>query len=291
MKEELIAPGHTACAGCGEILGVKFLLQALGENCIICQATGCMEITTTKYPTSAFKVPWIHVAFENAAAVASGIARALKKQGKENITAVAMAGDGGMADIGFQAMSGAMERGEDILIVCTDNEAYMNTGIQRSGTTPLFAATTTSPAGKVIPGNKVWKKNLALIAAAHGIPYVATASISYPFDLKEKVKKAVKIRGPKFIHIHTPCPIGWKFDSDKTIEIGKLAVETGMWALHEIENGKMKMTYRPEKLKPVKDYIQLQGRFKHVGEKELAELQKTARREYERLLALEKSSA
>jgi len=286
--DKVIESGHTACLGCGEILGVRMLVENLGKDTIICQATSCMEITTTSYPYTSFNIPWIHVTFENAASVASGVSRALIKQGKENVTVVAMGGDGGMADIGFRSISGALERNENILIICTDNEAYMNTGIQRSSMTPLFSWTTTSPAGKKIPGKRVWKKPLAEIIAAHQIPYVATASIAYPADLKNKIDKAKKIKGPKFIHIHTPCPIGWKYDPAKTVEVGRLAVETGLWALFEIENNKFKMTYKPDELKPLKDYLSLQKRFKHMTPDLTKKMETIAHEQYNRLLEREK---
>ena len=286
--DKIVESGHTTCAGCGEIIGQRMLYRTLGKNIVVCQATSCMEITTTDYPYSSFNFPWIHVTFENAAAVASGVARALKKQGKENIPVIAIGGDGGMADIGFQAISGALEREENILIVCTDNEAYMNTGIQRSSMTPMFSWTTTSPAGKVIPGKQKWKKPLAEIIAAHGIPYVATASIAYPFDLEKKVKKALTFKGPKFIHIHTPCTIGWKIEDSKTVEVSRLAVETGMWALFEIENGKFSMTMKPEKLKPVSEYLTPQKRFKHMTPELTETLQGLVTKQYNRFLEREK---
>jgi len=284
--DKVIESGHTACLGCGEILGVRMLLEELGKNTIVCQATSCMEITTTSYPYTSFNIPWIHVTFENAASVASGVSRALIKQGKDT-TVVAMGGDGGMADIGFRSISGALERNENILIVCTDNEAYMNTGIQRSSMTPMFAWTTTSPRGTKVPGKRVWKKPLAEIIAAHQIPYVATASIAYPDDLKKKIQKAMKHKGPKFIHIHTPCPIGWKYDPARTINIAKLAVETGLWALYEIENNKFTMTQKPSQLKPLKDYLLPQARFKNMPDAQIKEMQKLAHEQYNRLLKRE----
>ena len=282
--DSLISPGHSACAGCGAILAMRKIINAAGKDTVVCLATGCMEITTTSYPNSAWNVPLIHVAFENAAAVASGVSRALKKQGKENVNVIAMGGDGGMADIGFQAISGALERNENILIIMYDNEAYMNTGIQRSGSTPLYADTTTSPSGKVIPGKQGWKKDMAKICAAHDIPYVATSSIGYPADLEAKVKKALTIRGAKFIQVLTPCPIGWRTDSSKTIDLARLAVETGVFIPYEIENGKTTVTVKPDELKPVKEYLAPQGRFKHLKEEQIAELQKVFSERYAKLL-------
>lgn len=272
-KEELLAPGHRGCAGCGATLGVRLALKALGKNTIAVSATGCLEVITTPYPETAWEIPWIHVAFENAAAVASGIERALKAKGKKDINVVAFAGDGGTADIGMQALSGAMERGHNIIYICYDNEAYMNTGIQRSGATPYGASTTTSPPGKKSFGEDRPKKNMPFIIAAHGVPYVATASISYPEDFMKKVKKAKETEGPAYIHLHQPCTTGWGFDPSKTIEIGRLAVETGAWLLYEIEEGEFRITYRPIQRKPVTEYLEAQRRFKHLKEKEKAKIQ------------------
>ncbi|RLF55386.1 MAG: pyruvate synthase subunit beta [Thermoplasmata archaeon] len=272
--ESLLAPGHRACAGCGPAIAIRQLLEAAGKNTIIVQATGCMEVTTTPYPQTAWKVPWIHVAFENAAAVASGIEAAYKamiskgvipKEKMPNI--IALAGDGGTFDIGIQALSGMLERGHKVLYVCYDNEAYMNTGIQRSSATPLGAATTTSPAGKVIPGKMTRKKPIAMIAAAHDIPYVATASIAYPADFKNKVKKALSVDGPSFIHVFAPCPTGWRFGTEQTVELARLAVETGVFVLYEItEENPLKpiITKKLKHRKPVEEYLKVQGRFRHL---------------------------
>jgi pyruvate ferredoxin oxidoreductase beta subunit len=289
MTDELLAPGHRACAGCGEVISVIQLLRFAGKNVVVACATGCMEITTTPFPETSWRVPWVHVAFENAAAVASGVAAALKKLGKNDVNVIALAGDGGTYDIGLQALSGMMERGDNVLFVCTDNEAYMNTGIQRSGATPMFAATTTSPAGKVIPGKTEWKKNIEFIAAAHGIPYVASANIAFAKDFEMKVKKALSIRGPKFIHVMSPCPVGWYFDSAITVELAKLAVETGMWTLFEIENGVFKRNYVPKELKPLKDYLKLQRRFKHVTDAQIAIMDERLKKSRAEMEKLEKS--
>ena len=273
-KESLLAPGHRACAGCGPAIAIRQLLEAAGKNTIIVEATGCMEVTTTPYPQTAWKVPWLHVAFENAAAAASGVEAAYKamiskglipKDKMPNI--IALAGDGGTFDIGIQALSGMLERGHKVLYVCYDNEAYMNTGIQRSSATPLGAATTTSPAGKVIPGKMTRKKPIAMIAAAHDIPYVATASIAYPADFKNKVKKALSVDGPSFIHVFAPCPTGWRFGTEQTVELARLAVETGVFVLYEItqENPlKPIITKKLKDRKPVEEYLKIQGRFRHL---------------------------
>lgn len=261
----LLKPGHRGCAGCCDALAGKFMLDALGEDVIVVSPTGCLEVFTTPYPESAWGVPWLHSLFENAAAVASGVEAALKALGKKNNTkVVAIGGDGATLDIGLQAISGAFERGHDITYICVDNEAYMNTGIQRSGATPLYASTTTSPAGKVSIGNPQHKKNMPAIIAAHGSPYVATASIAYAPDMMKKVKKAAQIKGPTYVHVHAPCCTGWKFEGSKTIEVGRLAVETAMWPLYEMENGEITGVRKIKNRKPVEEYLKVQGRFKHL---------------------------
>jgi len=287
MKEisdvELIASGHRACAGCACVLSLRHALKALGKNIIISQATGCMEVTTTPYPETAWRVPWIHVAFENAAAVASGVSRALKVLGKTHIKSVAIAGDGGTADIGLQALSGAVERWEDLLYICYDNEAYMNTGIQRSGATPFGAWTTTTPVGKARRGEDRPKKDIPAIMIAHGAPYVATASVAYPLDFVKKVKKAAAIRGPTYVHVHAPCVPGWRIDSSKSIEVARLAVLTGAWILYEHEGGKTTVTFKPAKRRPVAEYLKLQGRFRHLTEEEINEIQRMVDEQCRRL--------
>jgi len=264
QTETLFKPGHTACAGCGQAIAARLVVDAAGKNTIIANATGCLEVFSTKYPQSAWAVPWIHSLFENAAAVASGVESALRHLGKKDgINVIAQAGDGGTADIGLQALSGMFERGHDVLYVCYDNEAYMNTGIQRSGLTPMDSNTTTSPPGSASRGNPRPKKPMADIAAAHGIPYVATASVGYPQDVTRKVKKALSIKGPKYIHVHVPCPLGWRHGPGQTFAVAKLAVETGLFPLIEIENGVLK-PHTIAQVKPVEEYLKLQGRFQHV---------------------------
>lgn len=272
-QEELLAPGHRGCAGCGASIGVRLALKALGRNTVAISATGCLEVMTTPYPETAWEIPWIHVAFENAAAVASGVERALKAQGKEDVNIIAFGGDGGTTDIGMQALSGAMERGHNLTYICYDNEAYMNTGIQRSSSTPFGASTTTSPAGKQSFGEDRPKKNMAFIMAAHGVPYVATASIAYPEDFMKKVKKAAETDGPAYIHLNQPCTTGWGFKPENTIQLGRLAVESGAWGLFEIENGEFKVTYRPQNRKPVKEYLSAQKRFRHLTDVEIDQIQ------------------
>lgn len=288
-EEERFAPGHRACIGCGEALAVRLACKALGSNVIIANATGCMEIVSSPLPYTSWSVPWIHALFENTAAVASGIEAALKamiRKGKrpaQDIKVIAMAGDGGTSDIGLQALSGAMERGHDFLYICFDNEAYMNTGIQRSSSTPFGAHTTTSPAGKMSIGQFSWKKNMPAIAVAHNIPYVATASPSYPFDMMAKVSKGLAISGPAYVHILSVCPVGWRSAAELTVRIGKLAVETGIFPLYEVEDGKYKMSVTPPKLKPITEYTKLQGRFRHLSEDTLAQIQARVEEEYAKL--------
>ncbi len=287
-QKDFFAPGHRACIGCGEALAVRLVTKTLGRNVIISNATGCMEIVSSPYPTTSWRVPWIHTLFENASAVASGVEAALKilnAKGKrcDSPKVVAMGGDGATSDIGLQALSGAWERGHNFLYVCYDNEAYMNTGIQRSSATPYGASTTTSPAGKVSIGQTRWKKNLPAIAVAHNIPYVATACPSYPFDLIEKVKKAVAIPGPAYLHVLSVCPTGWRHATDLTIRIGRLAVETGVFPLYEVENGSYKLSMDFPKLRPVRDYLSPQGRFRHLHEEEIDRIQERVTAEYEKL--------
>ena len=288
-REENFAPGHRACVGCGEALAVRQACKALGRSAIVVSATGCMEVVSSPFPETSWRLPWIHTLFENAAAVASGAEAGLKalvKKGKRparEIAIVAMAGDGGTTDIGLQALSGALERGHDFLYICFDNEAYMNTGIQRSSATPFGASTTTAPAGKVSIGQVTWKKNLPAIAAAHDIPYVATACPSYPFDLMAKVKKGVATPGPAYIHILSVCPTGWRCPPDLTVKIGRLAVETGIFPLYEIENGEYELSIDLPELRPVQDYFKLQGRFRHLSEETIKKIQDRVNKEYARL--------
>ena len=288
-KKDIFVPGHRACIGCGEALAVRLAAKALGQNVIIANATGCMEIVASPLPTTSWKVPWIHTLFENTAAVASGIESGLKvmmKKGRiaqQDIKVVAIAGDGGTSDIGLQALSGALERGHNFVYMCFDNEAYMNTGIQRSSSTPYGAATTTSPAGKVSIGQVSWKKNMPAIAAAHNIPYVATACPSYPFDLMDKVKKAAATPGPAYVHILSVCPTGWRCPTDLSVKLGRLAVETGIFPLYEVEDGKYKLNFDFPELKPVTAYMKLQGRFRHLSEDIIEKIQQRVTADYAEL--------
>jgi pyruvate ferredoxin oxidoreductase beta subunit len=265
MEDSLLfRPGHTACAGCGQAQAARLVIEAAGSNTIVVNNTGCLEVFSTRYPETAWGVPWIHSLFENAAAVASGVEAALIYLGKKDTTnVIAQAGDGGTADIGLQALSGMFERGHDILYVCYDNEAYMNTGIQRSGLTPFSTNTTTSPVGTESLGNIRPKKPMPEIALAHGIPYVATCSAGFTQDLQRKVKKAISIKGPKYIQIHAYCPLGWRYELGVTLEVARLAVETGLYPLIEYENGLL-ISCKTITPKPVEEYLKIQGRFKHL---------------------------
>ncbi len=295
-EEEPFVPGHRACSGCGEVLAVRLAAKAAGKNIIVVNATGCMEVVASPFPYTAWRVPWVHTLFENTAAVASGAEAGLKsliakgRLADRGTKIMALAGDGGTSDIGLQALSGALERGHDLLYICLDNEAYMNTGIQRSSATPYGAATTTSPVGKVISGQVTWKKNMPAIAVAHDIPYVATASPSYHKDLMRKVAKGLATPGPAYLHVLSVCPVGWRCATDITIKIGRLAVRTGVFPLYEVENGRYKLNISPPQLTPIKEYLQLQGRFRHLSEDTINEIQDRVHREYAKLVALASNS-
>jgi pyruvate ferredoxin oxidoreductase beta subunit len=264
MSNQLFVSGHTACAGCGQALAARLVIEAAGANTMVVNNTGCLEVFSAKYPESAWNVPWLHSLFENAAAVASGVEQALIYLGKQDaIKVIAQGGDGGTADIGLQALSGMLERNHDILYVCYDNEAYENTGIQRSGLTPYGANTTTSPPGEVSIGNIRFKKPMPEICLAHGIPYVATASAGYAQDLQKKVKKALSLKGAKYIQVHAPCPLGWRCEVTQSMAVARLAVETGLYPLVEFEAGRI-ASVRQIQPRPVEEYLKAQGRFRHL---------------------------
>jgi len=289
-KQEGLVGGHRLCAGCGAPIAVRQILLASEYPVVVSSATGCLEVATTIFPYTSWDVPFVHSAFENTAATVSGIEacyRSFVRQGKtdKKIKFIAFGGDGGTYDIGLQALSGALERGHDFLYVCYDNGAYMNTGIQRSGATPFGSSTTTAPAGKASIGNKTWKKNVAEIMVAHNLPYVATACHSYPIDFMNKVKKARSIKGPSYIHCLAVCPTGWRSTSESCIKMGRLAVQTGIFPLYEVEYGKYKITVDPpEKLRPVSDYIKLQGRFRHLTPDQIKDIQARVLMEYNKLM-------
>ena len=280
-QEELFVSGHRACHGCGMAVAARHILEATGKKVIVVTPTGCLETFTSPYGYSPWQVPWIHHLFENGPAVASGVAAALRAQGRDDIRVVVIAGDGSTFDIGFGSLSGMLERRDDVLYICVENGAYMNTGGQRSGATPTYAATTTAPAGRMSMGKPQLKKDLPTIVADHGTPYVATASIAYLKDLKRKVKKAMTFYGPRYIQIDTPCPSGWSFPSDRTMEVGRMGVNCGIIPLFEMEDGAVTRVHRIKKKIPVEDYLKAQGRFKHLfksdqGQEETAQLQRIA---------------
>jgi pyruvate ferredoxin oxidoreductase beta subunit len=264
-KKDLFASGHRACGGCGQALAARLVADAAGENTIACVATGCLEVFSSPYPDPSWRIPFLHSLFENSAAVASGVEAAYKALNKGPVNIIAQGGDGSTADIGFQCISGMLERGHNILYVCYDNEAYMNTGIQRSSFTPFAAKTTTTPLG-----NKTGKKNMPMIAADHGIPYIATATVDDYRDLQRKIKTALAIEGPKYVHILAPCPLGWGHPGDLTIQLCRLAKETCLFPVYEIREGKVSNVRKIPIKKPVEEYLKLQGRFKHLFKKGVA---------------------
>lgn len=270
-KEEYILQTTSACAGCSSSLVLRYITKAAGPDSVLVVPACCTSVIQGIYPNTAMNIPIYNVAFASAAAVASGMSAAYRAAGKK-INVMCYAGDGGTVDIGIQSLSGAFERGTDFLYICYDNEAYSNTGMQRSGSTPLGALTTTTPAGKTEV-----KKDLDAIVLAHSPPYMATACSAYPLDLFKKVQKALTIEGPTFIHILAPCPPGWRFPSDKTIEIGKLAVRTGMWVLYEREYGKITINGPSktalQKSVPVEEYLSQQGRFRGLDRKIIDRIQ------------------
>jgi len=274
-KEECLLAGHAACAGCAASLSIRLTYKVLGPRTIFIVPACCTTVIESPFPHTSFASPLLNVAFETTAAVASGLVAALKRRKIKDVNVVGWAGDGGTADIGIQALSGAAERDTDFTYICYDNEAYGNTGFQRSGASPYGSWTTTTPSGK-----KEHKKNVPLIMAAHNIPYVATASPSYPLDMIAKLKKAKEIRGTRYIQILTPCSPGWHYPTEKTIEMGRMAVLTGMWALFEVDHGKFRLTDRSVSLvdkakrKPVEEYLRMQGRFSNLTNEDITVIQK-----------------
>jgi len=286
--KEYFASGHRACAGCGEVLMLRHALKSAGENTIVVCATGCMEIISSPYPYTSWKVPWLHGAFENAASMASGVDAALKAQKRRDKTnLLVIGGDGASFDIGFGVLSGAIERGHKFTYIAQDNEAYSNTGVQRSGATFPYASTTTSPAGSKSHGKREPKKPLSLIIASHGVEYVATASPANIIDWNKKVKKALKINGPSFLHAYSPCPLGWRIKSNMAIEISRLAVNTRVFPIYEIENGILKFNQKIENPEPVENYLKPQGRFKHLTPADIKAIQKYVNDRYNFLLSIE----
>jgi pyruvate ferredoxin oxidoreductase beta subunit len=283
-----ITCGHRACQGCGEALGARYALdaamRAAGGQVIAVNATGCLEVFSTPYPETSWRIPWIHSLFGNAPAVASGVAAAMRAKGRTDVRVVGQGGDGGTVDIGFACLSGMFERGDDVLFICYDNEAYMNTGVQRSGATPPAARTATTPAVGPEPGNTFGQgKNAPLIAMAHEIPYVATATVAGLQDLEHKVHRAMEFRGARYLHILVPCPLGWGSASADTIKIARLAQLTGLFPVFEAEHGRVVSAAKIRKRAPVQDYLRLQTRYAHLfsddaGAAVIARLQEIADR-------------
>jgi pyruvate ferredoxin oxidoreductase beta subunit len=290
-KEEYLLKGHAACAGCGPAISLRLLFKALGNKVFLVVPACCTTVIQGPYPYTSFSVPLQNILFESTAASASGIVAALRQRNVKDITVVGWAGDGGTVDIGIQALSGAAERETDFIYICYDNEAYGNTGMQRSGATPYGAWTTTTPSGK-----RERKKDMPLIMAAHRIPYVATACPSYPIDFVNKLRKAKDIKGTKYIHILAPCPTGWRYDTSKTVELGRLAVQTGLWALFEIEYGKFKLNPPSDRLvdkakrKSIREYFGLQGRFRTLTEEDIERVQKWVDEDWEKYCKLSSNS-
>ena len=287
--------GHSLCQGCGVPVVVRTVLSTIRQPTVVVNATGCLEVATTRYPTTAWNVPWLHVAFENAAAVASGVEsaqRALRRRHElpadEDVAVVVFAGDGGTYDIGLQALSGALERGHRFLFVCYDNEAYMNTGVQRSGATPFGASTTTSPAGRTSWGKAQQRKDMTAIAVAHHVPYVAQAAATHWYDLSVKVERAVAAEGPAFLNVLTDCPVGWGHEPRLFAQVIDGAVDCLFWPLYEVVDGRYELTYVPEQTLPVADWLALQGRFAHLLTPEsapvLEEIQQQVEEDWESLL-------
>ncbi|MBN2884661.1 hypothetical protein JXE04_01925 [Patescibacteria group bacterium] len=276
-SKQKLSPGHNACAGCGQLSAVQSVMRALNDDTILISATGCLEVTTTAHPQSAWQLPWIHSLFENAAAIASGIKAALNKK-KKKTKVVIQAGDGATYDIGLGLISGMWERGEDILYICYDTEAYSNTGIQASGSTPWGANTVTTPAGEKSFGSSQVKKDMLKIALAHGLNYVAQSTTAFPDDITNKVKKALATPGPSYIQILSPCIPGWKIKTNQAGQGGRLAVQTGLYPLLEYVNGILSTSSINQNFKalPVSAYLSLQGRFKHLSQKEISNIQALA---------------
>ncbi len=282
-QEELVQPGMLSCQGCGASLAMKLAMKGLGRETVVVIPACCYSIIIGAYPYSSLQVPVIHVLFETGAVSASGVKAALEMQGQKDVTVMAWAGDGGTYDIGLQSLSGAAERNDDILYVCYDNEAYMNTGIQRSSATPPGAWTTTTPAGAI---KEEPKKDMEKIMLAHGIPYVASASVAYPDDLVRKFEKAKTIRGMRFIHLLSPCPPGWRIDSGKSIQVTRMATQSNVFPIYEVEDGKYTVNVQPRDKRPVETYFRAQGRFRQMDEGMIQMVQERVDCRWEELLKM-----
>jgi pyruvate ferredoxin oxidoreductase beta subunit len=293
-----LGPGHSACAGCPAPtllqLAVRVAREAVGVEPVVVMATGCMEVVTTLYPRNAWNVPVLHSAFPNAAAVASGVEAAARARGRRGelptdrpLKVLVFAGDGGTYDIGLQALSGALERGQDLAFICYNNEGYMNTGVQRSSATPLGAATNTSPVGRLYQGKQEPTKDVTAIAEAHGSPYVAQAAVHDDADLMKKLARAIAVRGPTFVNVLSSCPPGWGIPSEEALEVSRLAAETRIWPLYEVDEGRLHITRRPKDRRPVADYVAAQRRYRHLLDRPatLAALQAHVDERWARLVA------
>ncbi|MBE6481103.1 MAG: pyruvate ferredoxin oxidoreductase [Actinomyces ruminicola] len=303
-RHNTLTSGHRACQGCGEALGARYVLDAAsaaaagaGSSLVTVNATGCLEVFSSPYPESAWRLPWLHSLFGNAPAVATGVAAGLKAKGREDIRVVAQGGDGGTVDIGFGCLSGMFERGDDILYVCYDNQAYMNTGVQRSGATPPAARTATTQAVGDTPGNVFGQgKDVPRIAMAHEIPYVATATVADLHDLERKVAYAMGLHGPRYIHVFVPCPLGWGSKSSYTVRIARLAVESGLFPVFEAEHGEVTGVSPIRRQVPVEDYLVLQRRYAHLfrptrDEETIGRIQALADRNIRRYGLLDRTDA
>jgi len=288
--EEFMRPGHAACPGCGATLVMRYLLKGLGPNAIVTVPACCWTVIGTPFPTTALSVPMLDCAFEATGASMSGLRAAADALGIKDVTIVGFAGDGGTADIGLQALSGMLERGTDGIYVMYDNEAYMNTGVQRSGATPRGAWTTTTPVQPGVPGKVEAKKDIMSIVVAHDIPYAATVNVAFPEDFIRKVEKARGIRGPRFLHALAPCPPGWRYSAEKTIAVGRLATDTNMFPLYEVEGGRYRITRKLGRAHPVAEYLKAQGRFAHLSHEDIARIQAEVDARWQRLLRLEETT-
>lgn len=288
-KQELMEPGNTACHGCGATMSMRYVLKALGKDTVVSVPASCWAVIPGAMPNRTLDVPMVYTPFAATGASISGLREALDLQGKEDYNVVGFAGDGGTSDIGLQSLSGAMERGHNVFYIMYDNEAYMNTGVQRSGSTPYGAQTTTTPIGKDRNFKKQKKKVVADLMLAQKVPYVATATVAYPEDLIRKVSNARKIHGPKFIQILSPCPTGWYYSPEKTVEVSRLAVQSRIFPLYEFMDGKFKLT-KPTKPVSVREYLEIQNRFSHLNDSEIEEIQAGTDERWAELLKIEKNS-
>ncbi len=278
-QDQVFLPGHLGCPGCGAALGLRFALEALGEKTILIMGACCADIIVGLYPQCNLRIPVLDSVFASAAVTAAGVKASLEMQGRTDLTVLAFAGDGGTFDIGLQSLSGAAERNEDIIYLCYDNEAYMNTGIQRSSATPAGAWTTTTPRAKDSP-----KKDIVRIMAAHSIPFAATASVAFPEDFRAKLKQARSIKGLRFIHLHSPCPPGWRVPSAKSIKVARYAVQSRVFPLYQVEYGDRYILTSPDFARPVSDYFQLQGRFNDLTPDQTAQAQALVEARWDRLV-------